>query len=301
MRTALILAFATAFAASSVVACAVEQPESGTSLSHKPTKKSSKSTSTADEEDANDGVDDSVGNTTAADPTNPNANTTAQAPTGTGVAAQSFALTMANATPTIDLASESELKVNIEAKNGFTGTVNVTVDGLPAGVTASPASGTPGTPVTIKLTSSATAPVTPTDGKVELTVKGTSGTQTATALANFKVLPKITMTVPVNSAALLQAGGQHFLAAWGDQAFADGTALQTQADNPIVVTVRNDDSTARTVHGDNGFKHGAGAIAPGDTDSTPRSIKPGVNGSGYLHGVTNGTAVGFKFIVKATQ
>ena len=62
----------------------------------------------------------------------------------------------------------------------------------------------------------------------------------------------------------------------------------------------DDDSTARTVHGDNGFKHGAGAIAPGDTDSTPRSIKPGTNGSGYLHGVTNGTAVGFKFIVKAT-
>lgn len=295
MRTALILAFATAFAASTVVACAVEQPESS-SVTRKAPKKSSKTTSTDDEEDADDGVDDSVGNTTTPDPSNPNANTTAEAPVGTGTAAQGFALTMDNATPTIDLASTSEMKVNVEAKNGFTGTVNVTVDGLPEGVTAEPASGSPGTPITIKLTSAATAPVTATDGKVELTIKGTSGTQTATALANFKVLPKITMAVPVNASALLKAGGT---ADWGDPAFTNGQAMLTQTNNPIVVTVRNDDSTARTIHGDNGFKHGAGAIAPGGIDSTARSIKPGVNGSGYLHGVTNGTAVPFKFVVKA--
>jgi hypothetical protein len=299
MRTALILAFATAIAASTVVACAVEQPESNSIGSRKSSKKSSSKSSDADDT-SDDGVDDSVGNTSTPDPTNPNANTAASAPVGTGTAAQGFALTMGNATPTIDLASTSELTVTVEPKNGFTGNVALTVDGLPDGVTASPASGAPGSPITIKLTSSATAPVTPTDGKVELTIKGTSGSQTATALANFKVLPKITMTVPTNSQALLQAGGTHFLAAWGDQAFADGSPLLTQTDNPIVVTVKNEDSTARTVHGDNGFKHGAGPIAPGETDSTARSIKPGVNGSGYLHGVTNGTAVGFKFIVKAT-
>lgn len=306
MRTALILAFAAAFAATSV-ACAMEQADSGTSL-RKPSKKSNSSSKDDDEDDEDVIVDDSVGNTDIPDPTNPNANTSAAPPTGTGTAAPGFALTVDNATPTIDLASTTTMNVTVEPKNGFAGTVNITVEGLPPGVTAAPASGAPGSPIVVKLTSTTSAPVTPTNGKVELTIKGASGDQTATAPANFKVLPKLLMTVPTNAQALIQAGGTHFVEGWGGEAFGEqAIPLKTQADNPIVVTVRNDDSTARTIHGDNGFKHGTASVAPGAIENLVRSFKPGANASGYLHGVKTaqsqnaGVAVAFHLKVVATD
>jgi hypothetical protein len=306
MRTALILAFASIFAATSVVACAVE-PVGSSSLSKRP--KSTHDDGDDDDDDSDPTVEPPSVGENDVDPGNPNANTTAPPPTGTATAAQGFAIDVDNNTPTIDLAAESTINVTVTPKNGFTGTVTITVDGLPTGVTAAPASGT--STIALKLTSSATTPVTPKDGAVPLTIKGTSGDQTATAPANFKVLPKIVMTVPTNSDALIKAGGQGFTAGWGGDAFANGTPLLTQADNPIVVTVRNDDSTPRTVHGPggtNGFAHGAGPIDPGafelqNGQPRQRSFKPGAKTSGYLHGLPNnaGTAVGFKLNVSATQ
>lgn len=289
MRTALILAFAAAFAATTV-ACAVEQTESGSSL-RKPSKKSSKNSSADDDEvDPSEPEPDSVG-TNEVDPGNPNANSSATAPTGTGTAAAGFTLAVDNNTPTIDLASESTINVTITGKNGFTGNVALTVEGLPAGVTASPASGTPGSPIALKLKSTTSAPVTAKDGAVALTIKGTSGAESATAPVNFKVLPKITMTVPTNAQALIQAGGTNFVDEWGGEAFGDAQVpMKTQADNPIVVLVKNNDSTPRTIHGEAGFAHGAGNIAPGQLEQQngaprQRSFKPGANARGYLHGV----------------
>lgn len=302
MRTALILAFAAAFAATSV-ACAVESADSSSSLSRKP-KKSSKasSSSTDDEEETAADHPASVGEDDV-DPGNPSADTAAPPPTGTGTAAQGFALDVDNKTPTIDLASSSTLNVTVTPKNGFTGTVTITVEGLPQGVTAAPASGAPGSPIAVKLTSSTSTPVTPKDGAVALTIKGTAGTQTATAPANFKVLPKITMTIPTNSAALLAAGGgTKFTDEWGGESFGpSATPLLTQSNNPIVVLVKNEDSTPRTIHGPggtNGFAHGAGNVAPGEFEMQngaprQRTFTPGANTSGYLHGPANGQAVSF--------
>ena len=69
--------------------------------------------------------------------------------------------------------------------------------------------------------------------------------------------------------------------------------LQTQAGNGISVTVKNLDSTAHIVHGNTGFPHGDIAIAPGGVDTKVRTLQAGVTTSGYIHGETNGTSVGF--------
>ena len=71
----------------------------------------------------------------------------------------------------------------------------------------------------------------------------------------------------------------------------------TQAGNGITFVVKNLDSTAHEIHGQNGFAHGSAAIPPGGTDSKIRVLDPAnanINASGYIHGETNGTSVGFK-------
>lgn len=306
MRTALILAFASALAATSV-ACAVETADdTSAGLSHKPKTSKSKSSKTVEEGEVDDTDGQPSIGVNVQDPTNPESTSVPTAPTTTGTAAPGFALSLDNKTPTVDLAADAKLAVTITPTNGFNDTVNISVDGLPEGVTASPASGKPGSPITITLTTDATTPVTPKDAPVALTIKGVSGSQTATTPANFKVNPKITMTIPTNTDALLKAGGNHNVAGWGSQAFAAGTPLQTQADNPINIYVRNDDSTPRTVHGNAGFTHGSAEVDPGELEKNGNNVrvrqaKPGLSTSGYLHGVGNGTAVGFKLNVQATN
>src|SRR5437763_1609023 len=68
-----------------------------------------------------------------------------------------------------------------------------------------------------------------------LVIKATSGATTATANANFKVNPKLTMTIPVNSAALIAAGGgTKYVDGWAGAALGTApAALKTQQGNPI--------------------------------------------------------------------
>jgi hypothetical protein len=67
-----------------------------------------------------------------------------------------------------------QVSINAAPVNGFSATVTVSIAGLPAGVTAQPATLTltPGTPQTVTITTSATA----APGNITLTFTGTSGT-----------------------------------------------------------------------------------------------------------------------------
>lgn len=309
MRTALILAFAAAFAATSV-GCAVEGDDS-TSLSRKPSsKKSSKTTSgsTDDEEEDDGDREGEVGpRTTTNEASNPN--TPVDVPTTTPQAAQGFSLTVDKEKSGVDLGKDSMLNVTVTPKNGFTGTVNITVEGLPTGVTAAPASGAPGTPIAVKLTSTTSAPVSAAD--IPLTIKGTSGAESATVPTSFRVNNQVTMTIPTNAAALIKAGGNKVVDGWGPGgAFGPaGSAMLVPAGMQIEVKVKNEDSTPRTIHGPGGatgFAHGNGAVQPGAFEQLNgadriRKFGPGVTTQGYLHGEPNntGTAVGFKLTTQA--
>jgi hypothetical protein len=285
MRTALLLGFASLIAVTSI-ACAVESPDTGTSE----IRRSVKHPATGDDDDDNSGDPNPTIGAHDVDPGNPNASSTPTAPTTGGTAASSFALALDSNTPTVDLGKSVDLNVNVTPNGAFNGGVAITVDGLPDGVTASPATATVnGAAASVKLTLNAalTAPVSA--DQIALTIKGTANGQTATATANFKVNPKVTLTIPMNIAAL-KGAGTTYRDEWGDAFGSNPQNLLTQANNPIVVTVFNADSAAHIIHGQNGFAHGDtnNPIQPNsfeEQNGAPRirSFKPGAQGTGYPH------------------
>ncbi|GAC1545216.1 MAG: hypothetical protein NVS3B10_09360 [Polyangiales bacterium] len=251
-----------------------------------------------------------------ADPVNPNASAPPPAPATAGVAASALAVTVDNATPAADLGGSVEVTVTVEPKAGFTGTATLSVTGLPAGATSTFAPATvmlTGTAaVTSKLTLTVPATAVPSEANapaalvITATAPGAAGgaAVAATANANFKVNPKITMTIPVNADAMRAAVGTRYVDGWFGTVF--GTApqpLQTQADNPITVIVKNADSVSHIVHGNAGFVHGDTAVPvpPGGTDPKNRTLKAGVMTSGYLHDGADGTSESFRITVNTAQ
>lgn len=240
-------------------------------------------------------------------PANPNSSTPPAPPATPGTSAGSLEVALSTATPATDLGTSLDVVVTITPKAGLTGEIALSATGLPAGVTGTfaPATVTAGTaPATSKLTLTVpftTVPSAP-GAPSAIVVKATAGSTVATANANFKVNPQVTLTVPVNTTALLAAGGApKNIDAWGGPTFgANAVALQTQAGNGITFIVKNLDSAPHLVHGQNGFPHGAAAIAPGAVDSKSRVLDPAaanIASSGYIHQELNGTAVGFKVLV----
>jgi len=301
MRTALLLGLVTIIASTSVVACAVEEAN----VVRRPkTKVPAKDD--ADEEDDVDeenGGDPSVGSN-AVDTGNPNANTLPDAPATQGTAAQGFSIALDKDTPALDLGKETTVNVTVTPKNGFAGTVNVAVSGLPAGVTAAPASGTPGSPIAVKLTAGYDAVVTPKTAAAPLVFTATSAGESATANANFKVLPKVEVRIPVNAQALLAAGGTVYRDEYGTAFGKNPTTMKTQADNAIQLTIYNADSKQRVIHFPGSIGHGdannpiqPGAYEMQGGNPRVRSLRPGLNATGYFHGDTNGTAASFRLIV----
>ena len=99
-------------------------------------------------------------------------------------AAGGFTLSMGSPTTTLQQGTSGNATVNINRTNNFAGTVNLTVTGLPTGVTGTftPAAAT-GNTSTLALTATGTATV----GQATVTVRGNSGTlaeQTATFTLN---------------------------------------------------------------------------------------------------------------------
>jgi hypothetical protein len=252
----------------------------------------------------------------AADPANPNASTPPPAPATPGTVAGTLAVTVDNATPATDLGTSIDLTVTVEPKAGFKGEAGLTVTGLPTGATgtfAPPSVTLNTTPVTSKLTIKVAASTAPSAAGAAsaIVIKATSpavngGTATeASANANFKVNPKITMTIPVNADAMRAAVGTRYVDGWFGPMFGSAPApLQTQVGNPIVVVVKNADSVPHIVHGNAGFVHGdtANPVPAGGIDPKTRTLNPAngtLNTSGYLHEGANGTSESFRITVNA--
>ena len=159
--------------------------------------------------------------TGSTDPGNPNATTPPSAPTTAGANAEQFGITLSTATPAVDLGADVSVDVSVSQKNGFTGPVELAATGLPAGVTAtfSPATVTVGAaPVTAKLVLAAAYAATPSapNASSAIQVVAKSGQGQATANANFKVNPRMTLTIPMNVDALRAANvGTQFRNEWG--------------------------------------------------------------------------------------
>jgi hypothetical protein len=244
----------------------------------------------------------------ADNPANPNSSSTPSAPATPGTTAGELAVTLSTATPSTDLGTSLDLTVTVEPKQNFKGEAALSVTGLPAGVVAtfSPAKVTLNTTAAkSKLTLQVPYGTLPSakDAASAIVVKAAAGAVEATANANFKVNPRVTLTIPVNAAALIAAGGgAQNVDGWGGPTFgANATPLQTQVGNGITFIVKNADSTPHEVHGQGGFPHGDVKVAPGGVDPKSRVLNPAngtINASGYIHGEANGTAVGFKVIVK---
>ncbi len=103
-------------------------------------------------------------------------------------------------------AAGQAISVTASAVNSFTGTVSVTVTGLPSGVTATPStlSLTPGSARNLTLTASATA----TAGAATITLTGSSGTLTHTATVALTVSnpPDFSLTLSPTSLSLTPGG-----------------------------------------------------------------------------------------------
>ena len=239
-------------------------------------------------------------------PANPNTTAPPPAPTSPGTSSQ-IAVALSTATPSADLGTSVAIDVTVTPKAGFTGQATLAATGLPTGVTATfaPASVTLGTaPMIAKMTVMVpyTTVPSPVGGASAIVVKATSGAAEATANANFKIVPRVTLTIPINTAALLKAGGgSKFLDTWGGPTFgANAVPLQTQAGNGITFVVKNLDSVAHEIHGNNGFAHGSAKVEPGGTDTKVRVLDPkvaNISANGYIHGEANGTAASFKVMV----
>ncbi|MDB4933342.1 MAG: hypothetical protein JWP87_314 [Labilithrix sp.] len=247
-----------------------------------------------------------------ADAPNPNANTPPPAPATPGTVAGELGVTLSTATPATDLGTSLDLTVTVEPKAGFKGDAALSVTGLPTGATATfvPEKVTLNTtPVTSKLTIKVLASAAPsaTGAASALVVKAASTGTTpveATANANFKINPKITMTIPVNVDAMRAAVGTRYVDGWFGPMFGSAPQpLQTQAGNPITVVVKNADSVAHIVHGNAGFVHGDtnNPVPAGGTDPKNRTLAAGVNTSGYLHEGQNGTSESFRISVNTAQ
>jgi len=104
----------------------------------------------------------------------------------TGAPLPDFGLSASPTTLTIVAgATGSQVSVLATALNSFSGTVTVTISGLPTGVTASPATLilTPGTAQSTTLTAAVTAPA----ANVSVTLTGTSGSHTHSVSGNLVV------------------------------------------------------------------------------------------------------------------
>ncbi|MDB4940997.1 MAG: hypothetical protein JWP97_531 [Labilithrix sp.] len=241
---------------------------------------------------------------------NPGTDVAPPPPASAGESTGSVGMALSNAAPLVDLGDSVELTVTVTPKDGtFKGDVDLTATGLPSGVTATftPAkvtvNGAPAT-ATVKLTADVTAALAAAPAAIA--IKGTSGTTSATANANFKVNPKLKLTIPMNVAALRAAGA--FSDKWGAAFGPTPTAITIPAEvGQVDIVVYNGDSTKHIVHGNGGatgFPHGdttAGKeIAPNTFEADPndatknrvRALKPGFNDTGYMHEL--GTGGGFQ-------
>ena len=184
-----------------------------------------------------------------------------------------YAITLADSTPDLELRATVDIDVNIAA-NGYVGPVALSVSGAPSDVTAELASpsvtlsGSGTETVVLTLTTASNT----TTGSFPLTVEGTVAGGTKTAPATLAVLPRITIYIPQN---LSSFSGTD---AFGDYPTVIKAPPNMSAQNPLTVRFLNTDTVGHEIHADNdaeGFGHSNSNIAPNTYDDDRPVNTPG--------------------------
>ena len=115
-----------------------------------------------------------------------------------------FTLTAASGTLALPQNQGGQINVNVNPSSGFTGTVNFTVSGLPAGASSAfmPTSSSSGTTLIVFV------PAGVAVGNYPLTITGTSGTTTVTTPLTLSVTPQAAFTLSAAAGNLSLAPGQ---------------------------------------------------------------------------------------------
>jgi hypothetical protein len=117
----------------------------------------------------------------------------------------SFSIAAKPSSLTISPNTSAQIKLSLTPVNGFSGSVNVALSGLPAGVTVSPAS--PVTLTTAGLTLTLTADSSVTNGNYTLTFDGTSGSLSASSSTTLTVEPLASFSLTLTFSNLIVRQG----------------------------------------------------------------------------------------------
>lgn len=214
---------------------------------------------------------------------------------GTGGQAQAgdFSINASAPAMAAELRSDTEIPVTLTTTD-FTGTVDLSVDGLPAGVTAvfdPPSVNLSGADATATLRLTTTSDMTA--GAFPLTINGTSGAVSKTANLNFAVDSVITITIPMNVAGLLNTTNSF-------GAYPTTIKAPTDiANNPVTVRFYNGDGVPRTIHAANdaqGFPHGVD-IPAGQYEANVRNVIATGTFDFYMHGIAGGDTIQGRIVI----
>lgn len=219
--------------------------------------------------------------------------TTSSSSTGT-MQAGDFSISASAPAMAAELRSDTEIPVTI-ATTDFTGAVELSVDGLPAGVTAvfdPPSVNLAGADATATLRLTTTSDMTA--GAFPLVINGTSGAVSKTANINFQVDSVITITIPMGVAGLLNTTNSF-------GAYPTTIKAPTDiANNPVTVRFFNADGVPRTIHAANdaaGFPHGVD-IPAGQFEANVRNVTATGTFDYYMHGITGGDTIQGRIVIQ---
>jgi subtilisin-like proprotein convertase family protein len=158
-----------------------------------------------------------------------------------GVAINDFSITPTPTTQTVAAGTTTTYTINTAVLAGTAETINLTVAGLPTGVTGSfsPASVTAGGSSTLTLTAATSAPASTTSFTITGTSASTSHTASASVIVtNNNQAPTVSITAPANGSTISGTA----VAISANAADADGTVASVKFDLPNGTSVT--DTTA---------------------------------------------------------
>jgi hypothetical protein len=211
-----------------------------------------------------------------------------------GSQSASFNVMLGSTSADVELRNSAQPVVVTIAPNNFSGAVNLTVTGLPAGVTGTfdnatvNVSGNTGASAQLTFTTKSDTPV----GPINAQIVATSGSATQSSPITVNVKPVLTITIPMNVDAMKGTNGNPSKTVFGTFPIVI-TAPANIATNPIQVKVLNADSAGHCVHASNpnqGFPHDPvtngvcnALIQKGQFDAQNRAITATGTYTFYLH------------------
>jgi hypothetical protein len=207
-----------------------------------------------------------------------------------------YAVSVDKPTLAADLIAKADLTVSI-APNGFTGSVALSVVGLPTDVQASFADasltldGT--TTATTKLTLTTASNTAP--GDLPFSVVGTAGSATKSAPSTLTVHSAITIDIPQGVIGLGGTQTNPYKTAFGTYPITITAPQGISSTTPVTVRFYNADTQSHEIHASAplaGFAHDPGSIAPQSMDRLVRNVTMKGTYDFYLHDQNGPATVG---------